>query len=279
MLSRAASFPEKEPHPSRHLTLLKGYSPQTRAINSAISCLSLICLICAPRGGVGGGGPLSVKPAVSLTVFWLKYRAIKIDLDSNSFFHLSSTHLFALVKCPFKHFTIWLITCCCFQCIVFFYPSLLWSTFHRCHDTHGSQWAHWNLCVVCRVRPVTDRQAHSKLTFHLLTFLPCWLLILLTVHFLCPPPSQINRSLLLSPSSPSLSSSVPLLSRPFLPPPSLLFSFLQQSYSRENYWRWGVWEKQELLPGAGWASHGRHESAERCGTEPFLSVTLSVFSL
>lgn len=58
-------------------------------------------------------------------------------------------------------------------------------------------------------------------------------------------------------------------------PPSLsllfLFFFLQQTCSRENYWRWGVWEKQELLPGAGRASHGRHESAERCGTEEFSS--------
>lgn len=66
----------------------------------------------------------------------------------------------------------------------------------------------------------------------------------------------------------------PLTTLPFFSPP-----LLQQTYSRENYWRWGVWEKQELLPGAGRASHGRHESAERCSTEPisfsFLSVSRS----
>lgn len=57
-------------------------------------------------------------------------------------------------------------------------------------------WHPWqpmsSLEPVCRVRPVTDRQAHSKLTFHLLTFLPCWLLILLTVHFLCPPHHKLT---------------------------------------------------------------------------------------
>lgn len=191
---RRSSFSRKEPHPSRHLTSLKGCSPQTGAINSAISCFFLICLVCACRGG---GSPRSVQPAVSLKVFWLKHRAIKIDLDSDSFFHLSFAHLFALVKCPFTHFTTWLITCCCFQFIVFFYPPCygvlltLRSTCIRrrdkcgCHDTRGSQRAHWNPSV-CQVQPLTDRPVHGKLTFHLLTFRPCWLLILLTVHFLSP---------------------------------------------------------------------------------------------
>lgn len=93
-------------------------------------------------------------------------------------------------------------------------------------------------------------------------------------------------SLPLPPFCPSLPLS--FHSPSFFPP--LLFSLLQQSYSRESYWRWGVWEKQELLPGAGRASHGRHESAERCSTEPiffpsyhFLCLSLShivtVFSL
>lgn len=143
------------------------------------------------------GSPRRVQPAVSLKAFWLKHRAIKIDLDSDSFFHLSFTHLFALVKCPFTHFTTWLITCCCFQFIVFFYPPCHGVLFalrstcirHRdkcgCHDTRGSQWAQWNQRVCC-VQPLTDRPVQSKLAFHLLTYRPCWLLILLTVHFLCP---------------------------------------------------------------------------------------------
>lgn len=62
----------------------------------------------------------------------------------------------------------------------------------------------------------------------------------------------------------------PLCPFPFTPLPlyrPLFFSVLQQIYSRESYWRWGVWEKQELLPGTGRASHGRHESAERCSTD------------
>ncbi len=135
-----SSFPEKEPHPSRHLTSLKGCSPQTGAINSAISCFFLIYLVCASRGGGWGGGPRGVQPAGSLKVFWLKHRAIKIDLDSDSFFHLSFTHLFALVKCPFTHFTTWLITCCCFQFTVFFLCSLPWSAFRPPFHSHQTPW-------------------------------------------------------------------------------------------------------------------------------------------
>lgn len=190
------SFPEKEPHPSRHLTSLKGCSPQTGAINSAISCLSLICLeafggvVGRLEGGLRRGGyPRSVQPAsqpaVSLKVFWLKHRAIKIDLDSDSFFHLSFAHLFFLPlwNARLHIFTTWLITCCCFSvhCVPFL-SSLLRSCLFTlrsagirrrdkcgCHDTRGSQWAGWSLRV-CRVQPVTDRPARSKLTFHLLTF-------------------------------------------------------------------------------------------------------------
>ncbi len=91
---------------------------------------------------------------------------------------------------------------------------------------------------------------HHKLTF---------LFFSLPLPLLCPSLSLFLSRLL-----------------PVFPP--LLFSLLQQSYSRENYWRWGVWEKQELLPGAGRASHGRHESAERCGTEP-VSFSLDSFSV
>ncbi len=133
------SFPEKEPHPSRHLTSLKGCSPETRAINSAISCLSLICAS-GERVCMMGGNPRSVQPAISLNVFWLKHRAIKIDLDSDSFFHLSFSHLFALVKCPFTHFTTWLITCCCFQCIVFFYPPCHGAAFHPPFHLYQTPW-------------------------------------------------------------------------------------------------------------------------------------------
>lgn len=80
-------------------------------------------------------------------------------------------------------------------------------------------------------------------------------------------------SLPLPPLLPSLSLSC---SRPF-PFSSPVILPLQQTYSRENYWRWGVWEKQELLPGAGRAAHGRHESAERCSTEPFSLSFIAFF--
>lgn len=89
-MSDRALFPEKEPHPSRHLTSLKGCSPQTGAINSAISR----GLISAWRRGVA---PRGVRPAASLKSVSTESRGQKkIDFDSDSFSYLPFTHLF----CP-----------------------------------------------------------------------------------------------------------------------------------------------------------------------------------
>ena len=273
MMSAAALFQRTSLTPSRHLTSLTGCSPQTGAINSAVSCSSSSGPHLRPERR-GGGSPRSVQPAVSLKVLWLKQRAIKIDSDSDSFFHLSFTHLFALVKRPFYTFhnlidyvLLFLVHCVPLSADAvqrFSNPPFHWYQGRRdrcgCHDTRGrpgdgqvgpghADLSPLNLSSMLIINPTYSalpESLHCKLTF----------------------------SLLLSPSfpSPSLSSFLPF----FFPPPPLL----QQTCSRENNWRWGVWEKQELLPGAGRASHGRHESAERCGTELVFICLLSFsFSL
>lgn len=115
------------------------------------------------------------------------------------------------------------------------------------------------VCVSC---PAADRQAGPKQADLPPPNLSSMLIINPTYSTL--PVSLHHKLTFFFFSFPSLSFSV-LFS--LTPPPFLLpSSLLQQICSRENNWWWGVWEKQELLPGAGRTSHGRHESAKRCST-------------
>lgn len=182
--------------------------------------LSYLPPLCLQRWG----SPRGVHPAVRLKTFWLKHWAIKIDLDSDSFFHLSFTHLFALVKCPFTHFTTWLITCCCFQFIVFFDPPFhgvlftLHSTCIRrrdkcgCYDTRGSLRAQWN--AMSMLSPAADRQAGPEQADLSPPNLSSMLIIYPTYSAL---PMSLHRKLtFLFFSLPLPPLSVPFLLHPFL---------------------------------------------------------------